>query len=1427
MKWFKGVFAVIFCLLICFFSTFRITASAETDENRGYWKLTKTYTATDVIDPDYLFSVIPFDVNGLAASYSGSETEAICHIERTGYPQECDLKERYQYDLSVSLDARAYIDAPAQQYKSGETATFKMSVYAESYDHSKAWHERFPGGGREIASVIGTDETSSTRVSTGINIIPEHTAEVIPCDDPENKEYYRKYNKWGDESRQLHVSSSNYYYYVIFNWFSSSQGEYLEDDGHTHTRERDKVYLTNHTYYKSAEKSAQIKIPEHYEGLYDEPEQNVFTLITARSINMTGGHSYYSDYQDELWGSLYPNFNLIYYTFYEYEWQPDTNPPAAAVEETDADTPAEIETTVAAIDEAGEDEGISIPDIILRGGGAVLGGAAIGGAVAAAAKKKKRNDNKSKSSFKMIVYKDFGDTLFPGDRRTVSAQIVEIENGVQKPNPYLTANIRISAGNDAAEVQPIGMQGQWQSANVTLKGDTTLDNAVVSFTFSGAGGTFTENVVFQTDQPVIVFGQENLGVPANKNEEFRVPFGVCGMSDNARVTCAFKMLGVADAGNKELKNQGSALSVKIVPDKEHPRVYEAVVNETASSEYPAGTTEAYQLTVIAEDGAPGSPGYRKITQDFPVFRIHLGLVLLVSTQSVGCYLQLRPERVGVEHPKASDYEYCVTEGSLLLLDYDKESQTILRIAPVPKLPDAKTGDPGSTKVYAKKLLADRYAHKSEATKDHQTLVDKLGIVAFPTADIFNTGGRKIKICSTKGGLDAPTRMNAEIEITVEHNGKKYSAKREVLLRSQPFIDFNKVDSYAFNKRQNEIKDSLERIREKIFDRYMANLYSLHDLIDRMLDGYDKRFGFDDNQVKNVMKVWTGFLEGSHKGAGGEPEGVTLADELAACYSLMQGMRDNSILGRMALGIATAGYSEVLFTAMTVADEIKEQIYTTRPGEKEMDFWDAVSIGVREYGKQYVIQASLMATGVSANYLLKNTTGVDALAIASRCSQKCTEFINRADQALCKSSKLYKAGADALKGTQNYFNTLARNAKNAVDKVTSALRQSAAKAPTTAAEIKTTLTPKDLKAIEEADVAMHSGLMKVKKLKKAQQKLANSFGPEKELARKEYEKMVREVWNDKNALKQLQRSNDPYAMNMRAEYNRYRSRVLEEARMDTLDDIAKETGIPREDLYSFNASANSGKLPTNSIPNDSDESFMAMVRSDRSKDFTVDQNIAQNAMARNFYKRMMGKEPGSIQEARQFMEDYDVTVVSEYKTSPNAMHSQRNPEAYVDLKGMTGIKQDGTVDRSLQASELKGTVLNQKTVSYKGKEWYTDKAGRSLEKAAECEKAAQSLNGMAREAKLAEAQSYRCRSYSQKVEGVRQITKQTEQIIIPRDNYSVAMGGESTITAQMLDNHAMAKLVAEEKLPLVIFEKNLAQQGLTLESWGEMVSKCLH
>ena len=64
------------------------------------------------------------------------------------------------------------------------------------------------------------------------------------------------------------------------------------------------------------------------------------------------------------------------------------------------------------------------------------------------------------------------------------------------------------------------------------------------------------------------------------------------------------------------------------------------------------------------------------------------------------------------------------------------------------------------------------------------------------------------------------------------------------------------------------------------------------MIVRMTEGFDRRFGYDYNQLNHVMELWTGFIKGEMPGARGETLKLTLADDLAAAYAFMQGMRDN-------------------------------------------------------------------------------------------------------------------------------------------------------------------------------------------------------------------------------------------------------------------------------------------------------------------------------------------------------------------------------------------------------------------------------------------------------------------------------------------------------------------------------------------------------
>ncbi len=277
----------------------------------GYWKLTKTYTATDITDPDYLFSIKPFTENGLSATYSGNETDAGCNIKRTGYPDNMGTDKRFFYDLSLSLDANAYTEAPAQQYKPGEAATLKMSVYAESYDNLKA--------SEELKNNVGYNEFSDTRTMAAINLIPHYYSEVTP------NEKDRGYNKWGDD-KPLHFRTSDLYgspFYDNDVWLDSYYGIY-EENGDAVKRKRDKVYKDGCIYYSSGEKSVEIQIPDHAPELVtDIPEDNTFTILTARYIYMEGASLSENKHKnDTLWGDVDADFGLTYYTFYVYKWQP-------------------------------------------------------------------------------------------------------------------------------------------------------------------------------------------------------------------------------------------------------------------------------------------------------------------------------------------------------------------------------------------------------------------------------------------------------------------------------------------------------------------------------------------------------------------------------------------------------------------------------------------------------------------------------------------------------------------------------------------------------------------------------------------------------------------------------------------------------------------------------------------------------------------------------------------------------------------------------------------------------------------------------------------------------------------------------------------------------------------------------------------------
>ena len=1099
-------------------------------------------------------------------------------------------------------------------------------------------------------------------------------------------------------------------------------------------------------------------------------------------------------------------------------------------------------------DKPGEFQGDNpINKIIITGiGGAIT---AAGGAAAANSGRKKKEDEEDETVLRMLLNKNFGNQLKKGEKpKAVYARIVEVKkSGEQIERHDLTACIEALSPDESLIVTDGGVTNGYKAAMVSVPEDSVGTEGVITFRLEGAGGVFTQSVVFALAEAQIVFAQENMGLPANKlkyaqedeaaedskfgDGTFRLPFLVKdfgaegkGSPRDLKVTAKLAKESVSDVNGNAVAPDGKygvPYSVEIVPDKEHPDMglYEAVIREVLDYELPAGTTEGITMTVTAELGMPGTESYEKIEGKFPIFRIHLGLALTLQESSVGCYMQLRPERKGIkkEWIKPSDMEPCFTDGSVILFLFRKKDLSIIRVPVVPE-PEVK--------VTAKRLENDRYCHIGDADESHQALVDALGISVFPTDQLCDNGARKIKVCATKAALDAPTRILAELEFTVEHKNKTYTVKKEnVLLRSQPFrVAETTEESLRQIKSDKDIADKLERIQSLVYARHMDHLASLYNLIDRMLDGYDPRFGYDDNQVMRVHKIWIEYVEGTFAGANADAEPVTLADELAACYAFMQGLRDNTgFLGRVAMGVMTAGYSEYVFTTMTIAEEMREAVFNCT-GDNDLGFWDGVVMGVKEFEKQILMEVAIGGIAKGTNLYIAKNTGYDIGLQLTKLGRKYTATMLKADRWMNRNVAAYKWANNGFKGAKNFYNSSARSLKNAIDNAKQSLDDALTRGK--AKVNNTKLTPEAIKGQQEYLDAMSEGMEKVRKLQKVQQRMESITDfDELAKAKAEYRQAANEVWTDKNALKQLQINKSAYAQRMRAQFNNYRETLLDEVQFEALNDISKETGIPRDQLYVMNASngVKTEYATGKKVPGDRDISFKQKVLSDRTKDLTISQSTGQKAVARRLYRKMNGRDADTIEEALEFMKGKDVTYVHPEGDSAAHYVFEHNLDGYEDLGGMVGMKTDGTMDKSQLKFDLHNLTINRASVAHKGKEWF-HMANESVEKAAALEAKAASLTGAAKESALAEAQQLRYFAQGQRVEGIRQLTKQTEKIIIPR---RAAWYTRGKLPPEAMELHGIAKLVDTECLAPAVFEHILkTEYGMTLDQYADYVAKLL-
>ena len=171
-------------------------------------------------------------------------------------------------------------------------------------------------------------------------------------------------------------------------------------------------------------------------------------------------------------------------------------------------------------DTSGEDEGVSVPAAVAIGitaTGAAVAGALIAGAsgAAGAAGSAGANTNPEKkntpppSSYKMYVQKDFGDSVRKdGKPVTIRARMAEINQaGSVLDRNDLTS--QITASSEVLQIQGLSVVGRYLEATVIAPQDIKESEGSVTFTFTGLGGAFSNNVIFRlVDGPSLKFVEE-------------------------------------------------------------------------------------------------------------------------------------------------------------------------------------------------------------------------------------------------------------------------------------------------------------------------------------------------------------------------------------------------------------------------------------------------------------------------------------------------------------------------------------------------------------------------------------------------------------------------------------------------------------------------------------------------------------------------------------------------------------------------------------------------------------------------------------------------------------------------------------------------------------------------------------------------------
>lgn len=559
------------------------------------------------------------------------------------------------------------------------------------------------------------------------------------------------------------------------------------------------------------------------------------------------------------------------------------------------------------------------------------------------------DEDKEPSTFKMILYKDFGSTLMVGDKpKLVGARIEEITaKGEKIDRSDLTAQIEIGQGNNITIVDT-GIAGKYCAASIMVEKLPEEEpwEGDIWFIFRAPGGALRNKVVFNIEDGRIEFFQPNLTLPTDYKEVAKLPFRILGATDKAKVTVRVDTKEYEAEVFKGEKEEEIAHNI-----------WYAHVTENHKAVPPKKDRKAGEYTVSHLVVEATEPNGHIIEGTEPILRYNMGLIFECSPL-IGCYAEpYNPH----EHPFKVEYNgqsVCpaINEATYCVMTWDEKEHQLRRVVPINNdstfevLPLPAEAD----------ALDDATDYESKKTRGmtDEEIIKGVGL-QFYIKEILDDGSSVCCIYA-RGMLDAPARRKVRIHIETVYEKEKYVAERDVWLTSQPIRHFRNT---------NEEMEAL-RLDDRMTDNltHICQFIISHDLLDRIgpvyrlaqmqLDAYDPRFGYDTAMTSLIRNTFLRYVRGETLGANAQPEGVEylgLAAELLVALAKTNKQVESwldahgGVWTRLAIGMATLGWSEPFMLYLRVADKMVERANNPKPPGKWANYF---SVGVIEWAQVF-------------------------------------------------------------------------------------------------------------------------------------------------------------------------------------------------------------------------------------------------------------------------------------------------------------------------------------------------------------------------------------------------------------------------------------------------------------------------------------------